>query len=84
MIKIDIKNDLKIEVDLSIADNVKLINALIENKDSIEVKLLITHLSTIVECYKLGLEPKFQINKPHGRTLANLLHDIKKKINYGI
>jgi hypothetical protein len=79
MIKIDIKDDLKIEVDLSVADSVKLVNSLIENKYSVEVKLLITHLSTILEFYKLGLEPKFKIKPTLGRNLANLLVDIKEE-----
>jgi hypothetical protein len=60
---------------------VRLVNALIENKNSVEVKLLIAHLSTIVECYRLGIEHKFKITQPVGRTLSALLTDIKEKTN---
>lgn len=58
MIKIEIKEGLKIEVDLSIKDTSDLVKALIENKDDFEVKLLVTHLSAIVESYKIALSEK--------------------------
>jgi hypothetical protein len=76
MIKIEIKDDLKIEINLSVADSVELVNALVKNKDSVEVKLLITHLSTIIDCYKSAIQPKFKVNSKVGRTLADLLKDI--------
>lgn len=81
MIKIEIKENLKIEVDLSIKESVKLVNALIQNKDDMEVKMLISHLSAIVECYKKATIPiggtpnNRKSNSPPSRNLSDLLKD---------
>lgn len=81
MIKIEIKDNLKIEVDLSVKDSVQLVNALIKNRDDMEVKLLVTHLSTIVDCYKKAITPiggtpiYKKTNISPGRGLADLLKD---------
>jgi len=80
MIKIEIKDNLKIEVDLSIKESIELANALIKNKDDMEVKMLITHLSTILECYKkatISIPSGGTSNKKSapGRTLSDLLRN---------
>lgn len=74
MIKIEIKEGLKIDVDLSIKETTDLVNALIKNRNDLEVKLLITHLSAIVESYK---EVVIENNKKpiRGRSLSELLKD---------
>lgn len=72
MIKIEIKEGLKIEVDLSIKETTELVNALVKNRNDLEVKLLITHLSTIIESYRTALIEKNK--KPtRSRSLAELL-----------
>ncbi len=72
MIKIDIQEGLIIEVDLSIKDSVELINALIENKNETEVKLLMAHLATIVDAYKAAT---IVSNPKLGSSLSALLKD---------
>jgi hypothetical protein len=53
MIKIENKRGkLNIEMNLSMEDSQELINILLENKNEFEVKLLMTHLASIVDAFK--------------------------------
>ncbi len=53
MIKIEIKQGkLSIDAVLSIEESRELVNLLLENKDEFEVKLLMSHLASIVEAFE--------------------------------
>ena len=53
MIKIEIKQGkLSIDAVLSIEESREIVNLLLENKDEFEVKLLMSHLASIVEAFE--------------------------------